>query len=646
VWFASKRPDAGGVSADRSAAMGTLLDTATTVVALTVAWQDLLADDGADGALTDGTARFAADAEAAIAALAAELHDGTYRPRSLSWVAIPKPSGGSRDLHIPAVRDRVVEKSLAGVLTAVVDPLLGPSSFAYRPGLGVADAVQQVARLRDEGLVWVARTDIDDCFPHIDVARLRRLLAAIVGDPDLLALLGALLDRDVHNAPTASARRLRGLAQGSPLSPMLANLALEHLDDSVRAAGFPLVRYGDDMVLLAASHDEAWEALRVAAGAVKEISMTLGEDKTQVMSFQEGFCFVGEDFGPRYPPVLDTHRVIEPTTRTVYVGVAGARVRVDSGRVVVDSSDDSELLSVPSGHVERLVLFGPVGLSAGARSWALTNNVEVILASRRGTYLGQLLTGTTRRVDRLKALLAASDNPEKHLTIGRAIVSAKVTKQAVLLQRYTSRGPHEELAHAVGAMRALLSMLPEAISRDEIMGVEGAAAREYFAALPLLVPEPLRFAGRSRRPPLDVVNSALSFGYTVLLGEAVAALAAAGLDPAIGLLHTPTDLRPSLALDLVEEFRPLIVDQVVIEAARADRLRAEHGRCEEGRAGVLLTKAGRTAILDGYERRMLSTTRGALPGFAGSLRRHLHRQAQRLAAWVDREEPWTGLSWR
>ncbi|HYS38368.1 MAG TPA: hypothetical protein VEO01_22355, partial [Pseudonocardiaceae bacterium] len=65
--------------------MGTLLDTATTVVALTVAWQDLLADDGADGALTDGTARFAADAEAAIAALAAELHDGTYRPRSLSW---------------------------------------------------------------------------------------------------------------------------------------------------------------------------------------------------------------------------------------------------------------------------------------------------------------------------------------------------------------------------------------------------------------------------------------------------------------------------------------------------------------------------------------------------------------------------------
>jgi CRISPR-associated protein Cas1 len=118
------------------------------------------------------------------------------------------------------------------------------------------------------------------------------------------------------------------------------------------------------------------------------------------------------------------------------------------------------------------------------------------------------------------------------------------------------------------------------------------------------------------------------------------------LDPAIGLLHTPADRRPSLALDLIEEFRPLVVDQVVVTAARNGRLRPDHGRTEDGRAGVLLTKAGREALIDGYERRMLHTTRGALPGFAGSLRRHLHRQAQRVAAYVERDQPWTGLSWR
>lgn len=97
----------------------------------------------------------------------------------------------------------------------------------------------------------------------------------------------------------------------------------------------------------------------------------------------------------------------------------------------------------------------------------------------------------------------------------------------------------------------------------------------------------------------------------------------------------------------MEEFRPLVVDQVVIAAARKCELRAEHARREDGRAGVLLTKAGRELVIDRYERRMLQTTRGALPDFGGSLRRHVYRQAQRVARLVsDPSARWTGLSWR
>jgi Reverse transcriptase (RNA-dependent DNA polymerase) len=159
--------------------------------------------------------------------------------------------------------------------------------------------VQAVVRLRAEGLGWVARTDVDDCFPSVDVPRVRRLLAALVDDADLLGLVDALLWRIV--ARPGGSRRLAGLAQGSPLSPLLANLALEQLDDRVRAAGFPIVRYADDVVIAAASRDEAWEAIRVAAGALEEIGMGIGDEDTEVMSFAEGFCFLGEDFGPRYP---------------------------------------------------------------------------------------------------------------------------------------------------------------------------------------------------------------------------------------------------------------------------------------------------------------------------------------------------------
>jgi CRISP-associated protein Cas1 len=124
-------------------------------------------------------------------------------------------------------------------------------------------------------------------------------------------------------------------------------------------------------------------------------------------------------------------------------------------------------------------------------------------------------------------------------------------------------------------------------------------------------------------------------------------LCAAGLDPAIGLLHADADRRPSLALDLMEEFRPQVVDQVVLAAVNRGALAPAHGRREDGVAGVLLIRAGREAVIGGYEKRMLQMTRGALPDFSGSLRRHLYRQAERVAAYVhDPGARWTGLLWR
>jgi len=382
--------------------------------------------------------------------------------------------------------------------------------------------------------------------------------------------------------------------------------------------------------------------------AASELDMTLGADKSAVMSFDEGFCFVGEDFGPRYPPALADHRVAEPAQRVLYLGMPGAHARIESGRVIVESPQDQEMLDVPSGSVERIVCFGAVGISAGLRSWALASGVDLVFLSRRGSYLGHAWPAAAEhRIARLRAQLAAADDGSRSLAFGRAVVDAKVRKQMIVLQRFARRDNSETVMDAAGQMEQLLTMLPDCGTRDELMGIEGAAARAHFTALGQIVPQDMRFAGRSRQPPADVINAALSYGYAIIMGEAVSALCAAGLAPAIGLLHTEQDRRPSLALDLMEEFRPLIVDQVVIAAARRKELRPEHGHREESLHGVLLTKAGREVLVAGYERRMLQHTKGALPGLSGSLRRHLYRQAERTAAYVhDPQATWTGLSWR
>lgn len=535
-------------------------------------------------------------------------------------------------------------------MNPLVDPHLGCAAYAYRPGLGVADAVEAVVDLRESGAEWVLRTDVDDCFPTIPVDLARRRFGALVADSALLDVLDLLLARPANTdgrGRRQTGRAISGLAQGCALSPLLSNLVLIDLDAALLDRGHSVVRYADDLCVGASTRDEAWEAARCASTAVEELGMALGADKTQVMSFTEGFTFLGEDFGPRYPPALTEARVDEPDRKVVYAAAQGSGVRVAKGRLVVESAEDVELLSVPVSQVGRIVTFGAVGVSAGTRSWAVKADVDIVFASRRGSYEASLVGASSGpRVSRLRRQVAASEpGSPQALSVATAIVDAKISKQIILLRRLCDPSTADSAATAVSAMEALVRMLPDCRTTNEVMGLEGAAAAAYFPALGELMPPDLRFTTRSRQPPLDLVNSALSFLYTILLGECVTALYTAGLDPAFGLLHSDKDRRPSLALDLQEEFRPLIVDQVVAEAARQGRLRPEHARADGG--GILLTKAGQGVLLDGYERRMLRRTRGALTDFTGTWRRHLYRQAQRLAATImDPAQPWTGLAWR
>lgn len=624
--------------------MGRLAEHAFSTDSLRRAWTTVLKNDAEDGVVSPGATRFLEHLDVHLAELADDLASGTYTPGDLTPVTMASP-GKVRQLHVPRIRDRVVARAILDASMPIIDPHLGSSAYAYRPGLGVADAIQATVRLRDEGLTWVLRTDVRDCFPTLPKDRALRRFGILVDDQQLVDTVAALLGR-TYRAPTGGIRTLTGVPQGCPLSPVLANLVLVDLDRGLLRAGFPTIRYGDDILVATDSDADAREAARLASDLTRGLGMDLNDAKTKVTSFDEGFTFLGEDFGPRYPPTLDDHRVGEPLQRVLYAAHQGGRVRIADGRVIVDSKDDVPLLDVPSSQVGRLVCFGSVGVSAGIRSWALANNIDVVFASRKGNYLGTMLShGHRYRPARLRAQLAASEG-EVGLAISREIVRAKITKQQVLLERFNRRPGHEAVTDAVGQLESLEAMVPDAHSPMELMGLEGAAARFYFPCLGALVPEELRFTERSRQPPQDVINAALSYLYTLLLGECVTALHAAGLDPAFGLLHADQDNRPSLALDLMEEFRPWLVDQVVVDAAVRNRLRDEHGRREEGR-GVLLTKEGRRVVVDAYERRLLGEVSGALVDFTGTRRRHIYKQAARLRAALMRQDAvWTGLSWR
>lgn len=630
-------------------AAATPFERLSSIEGLAGAWQMVLVRDARDGLLQRQTRLIAGDLDRFLAELSASLRGGTYLPAPLLRADIPKRTPGqTRVLHIPTIRDRVVERAVVNAVAHDADRIMSPCSFAYRTGIGTDDAVHHLATLRDDGYRHVLRTDVEDYFPNLDVEDALTVLAPVVGCPRTIDLI-RLIARP-RRARGERRTRSRGIAQGSCLSPLLANLVLNDADHALNDAGYGYARFADDIVVCAPARDDLLAARELLGSLVAAHGLNLNEEKTAMTTFDEGFCFLGVDFS-RTRPAVDPHHDIKGVPnpdQVVYVGRDGARVHVSKGRLIVSGADGLPLVSIPRRAVSRIVLTGAVGLSAGARSWALRNDVDVIFLSRHGGYLGRLSAPRdTANARRLLTQAAFADDAEARLPLARAIVRAKMRHQVSVLHRTGRRDGGVDVAGACALIRSQAASADDATDTDELMGLEGAASSAYFDCLSRLVPEDVAFHGRSRRPPKDLANAAFSYAYAILLAECTGALLAAGLEPSLGVLHASTDKRPSLSLDLMEEFRPLLVDRTVMALLRSRRLRPEHATVSGDGEGVWLDKDGKKVLVDGYEATLQRQVKGALPGFAGTWRRHIHHQAQLLGrAIIEPDYRWSGASWR
>jgi CRISPR-associated protein Cas1 len=222
--------------------------------------------------------------------------------------------------------------------------------------------------------------------------------------------------------------------------------------------------------------------------------------------------------------------------------------------------------------VEQLLLFGRVELSSGAVALLARRHVDVVFSTLRGTFRARLATRGSKNVALRLAQLRLADNAEAALQVSRAIVAGKIRHQRQILLRAQRRLACEEVAQALGQMRLLLHRAGRELQIDSLRGLEGQAASLYFGNLGRLIrSEQFSFTRRTRRPPRDPVNAALSFGYALLTNLAETEVLRCGLDPMVGFFHQPAYGRPSLVLDLIEEFRP-IVDGLVLRLINRGQL--------------------------------------------------------------------------
>jgi RNA-directed DNA polymerase len=234
-----------------------------------------------------------------------ELKDGAYRPQAIKRVWIPKPGRPEkRPLGIPTVRDRVVQTALRAVLEPIFERDFADHSYGFRPGRGCKDALREVDGQLKSGNAIVVDADLKSFFDTIPKDRLMKLVSVKISDGRVLALVEAYLNQSVLDG-LEEWTPAEGTPQGAIISPLLANIYLNPLDHLMAKAGYTMVRYADDFVILCPSQEDAEQALKTVESWTQEAGLKLHPDKTKIVYAAQpgGFDFLGYHFerGQRRP---------------------------------------------------------------------------------------------------------------------------------------------------------------------------------------------------------------------------------------------------------------------------------------------------------------------------------------------------------
>lgn len=264
----------------------------------------------------------------------------------------------------------------------------------------------------------------------------------------------------------------------------------------------------------------------------------------------------------------------------LYLMEQGSKAGKAYGRIRVEK-DDVVIAEVPVIKLEGIVVYGNVNLTTPLLGFILKEAIPVHFLDSRGRPRGQLRPVFSPHGELRRAQSLLRMNPGRFSSLCSDIVRGKINNQKVLLQRHNRRKNLERVEEVVDFLNECLEKLREASDVNEIRGIEGYSSSVYFSALRKLLPEEMGFLFRTRKPPKDAVNAMLSFGYALLLSNIIGAVEAVGLDPYQGFLHSHKYGKPSLALDLMEEWRPALVDSLVITLINRRVFKPSDFRSEE-----------------------------------------------------------------
>jgi len=315
----------------------------------------------------------------------------------------------------------------------------------------------------------------------------------------------------------------------------------------------------------------------------------------------------------------------------LYVQGQGAALRLQGDRLIVSRMDENAT-EVRLSNTSSVTLLGNVQITTQAQKRLMEEGVPLIFATSGGWIIGRAIGADTKNVELRAAQYQATSDPAVSLAVARELVKAKIANCRIMLRRNAK----DVSKVTLGELKQLGVKSGEALSIQSLLGIEGAAARVYFQAFSGMLKSEVdglfQFDARNRRPPRDPVNALLSFCYSLLVRETTMAAQSVGLDPLLGFYHQPRFGRASLALDLMEEFRPVLADSTVISVINNGVVAPDD--FVKGRGAVALKPAARKKVIQAMERRMDQLVTHQLFDYRLSYRRVLELQARLLSRFI------------
>ncbi len=482
-----------------------------------------------------------------------ELAEDRYLPAPNIAFLIPKKDKTQHLVEQLPTRDYIVHRYLQKTLQKTFDRMFEEGSIGYRKGVSRATAVEMVRQAIKDGFQYVIESDIEDFFPSVDLNLLMKWLDFYLPTKDVL--MRNLLKKCLFNGYVFQGKyyeRTAGLAQGSPLSPLMANLFLDAFDEQISSWGARIIRYADDFIILTRNKEDAEKILRQTENYLAtELGLRIHRGKTAIHPISEGFHFLGIHFA-QWEAQIEPEEVLKRLRKPLYVTERNAFLGLN-GEALSIYKNRKLIRMIPLRRLSEIIVMERVSFSTALLRACTEKNIPVTITLNSGYYI------TTIKPDSRKYYQTVLAHAQKYyslseterLSIAREIAATKLNNYFPLFrQRYTPA-----VREVLREIERFVGQIYQAGDIHQIRGYEGSGSRLIYRELNRFINPPEFALRKRRRKPPDRINSLLNFGYYLLFSRLNATVRSLGLNPYLGFLHSPEDNYESLVSDLVEIFR-------------------------------------------------------------------------------------------